>query len=67
MQLSSKGFFTTIFHHLDDKSKVEEGGPYLFNDVSLYMRNWVERFNLDLENFAWTSVWVYLYSLPQDY
>ena len=38
LQLGSKGFFTIIFHHLDDKSKVE-GDPYFFNATGLYLWN----------------------------
>ena len=45
LQLGSKGFFTIIFHHIDDKSRVEEGGPYFFNATSLYLCNWMERFS----------------------
>ena len=39
LQLGSKGFFTIFFHHLDDKAKVEDGGPYFFNSVGLYLCN----------------------------
>ena len=58
LQLGYKGFVTIIFHHLDDKSKVEEGGPYFFNAVGLYLRNWTERFNLEKEDFSWAPVWI---------
>ena len=52
IQLGSKGFFTIIFTLLEDKDRVLEGGPYFFNFVDLFLRNWVECFNLDLENFS---------------
>ena len=39
LQLGSKGFFTIFFHHLDDKEKVEDGGPYFFNSTEIYLRN----------------------------
>ena len=35
LQLGSNTFFTFIFHHLDDKSNVEDKGPYFFNVVGL--------------------------------
>ena len=67
MQLGSKGFFTIIFHHLDDKSKVEERGPYFFNGAGLYKRNWVEWFRLEKEEFSLAPIWIQMYSLPQEF
>ena len=66
IQLGSKCFFTIIFMLREDRDWVLEGGEYFFNFVGLFLRNWIERFNLDTENFAWAPVWVRLYSLPQD-
>ena len=39
LQLGSKGFFTIIFHHLEDKAKVEDAGPDFFNATGMYLRN----------------------------
>jgi hypothetical protein len=64
LHLGSKGFFTIIFTWLDDRDKIMEGGPYFFNSVGLYLRNWTERFNPDKEDFTWAPVWIQLYSLP---
>ena len=44
LQLGSKGFLTIIFHHLEDKARIEDGGPYFFNSAGMYLRNWVEIF-----------------------
>jgi hypothetical protein len=44
-----------------------DGGPYFFNSAILYLRNWIERFNPDKEDFTWALVWIRLYSLPRDY
>ena len=52
LQLRSKGFFTIIFHHLEDKARVEDRGPYIFNAVGMYLRSWVERFLLEKEDFS---------------
>ena len=49
LQLGSKGFFPIIFHHFDDKSRVEEGGPYFFNSNGLYLRNWMKSFSPEKE------------------
>ena len=67
LQLGLKGLFTIIFHCMDDKASVEDGGPYFFNATSLYLRNWVERFTLENEDFSWAPVWIWIYSLPQEY
>jgi hypothetical protein len=34
LQLGSKGFFTMIFHNLEDQDRVFENGPYFFNSAS---------------------------------
>ena len=44
-----------------------DGGPYFFNVVDLFLRNWIECFNPDKEDFNWAPVWIRLYSLPQEY
>jgi hypothetical protein len=62
LQLSSKGFFTIIFYNLEDKDRIFEGGPYFYNTVGLYLRFCPEK-----ENFAYTPVWIPLYSLPQEF
>jgi hypothetical protein len=67
LQLSSKGFFTIIFYNLDDKDRVFEGGPYFYNSAGLYLCFWTERFYPEKENFAYSPVWIHLYSLPQKF
>lgn len=67
LQLGPKGFFTAIFICIEDRNRVMDEGPYFFNSVGLYLRNWVERFNPDKENFNWAPVWIRLYSLPLEY
>ena len=67
LQLGPKGFFTTIFNCLEDRNKVLDGGPYFFNATGLFLRGWVERFNLDKEDLNWAPVWICLYSLPMEY
>lgn len=67
LQRGPKGFFTTIFNCLEDKNRVLDGGPYFFNAAGLYLREWVERFNLDKEDLSWAPVWIRLYSLPVEY
>jgi len=59
--------FTIIFTWIDDKEKIPEGGPYFFNFLGLYIRNWTKRFKPDKEEFTWDLVWIISYSLPQDY
>jgi len=66
LQLGPKGFFTATFNCLEDRNMVLDGGPY-FNAAGLYLHDWIERFNLDKENFSWVPVWVCLYSLPLEY
>jgi len=67
LQLGPKGFFTATFNCLEDKTRVFEGGPYFFNSLGLYLREWKERFNPDKEDFSWALVWICLYSLPLEY
>ena len=67
LQLGSKGFFTIIFSLLEDRDRILEGGPYFFYFADLFLKKWIECFNLDTEHFSWESVWVFLYSLPRDY
>jgi len=63
LQLGPKGFFTTIFNCLEDRNRVLDGRPYLFNAVGLYLRGWIELFNPDKEYMSWAPVWLRLYSL----
>jgi len=67
LQLGPKGFFTAIFHCLEDRNRVLDGGPYFFNATGLYLRGWIELFNLDKEDLSWAPVWLRLYSLPLEY
>lgn len=43
VKLGEKGFFTIIFENIEDKTRVFENGPYLFNCVGLFMKFWKER------------------------
>lgn len=67
LQLGPKGFFTTIFNCLEDRTCIFEGGPYFFNSGGLYLHDWIERFNRDKEDFNWALVWICMYSLPLEY
>eukprot|EP00253_Pinus_taeda_P006720 PITA_06720 len=67
LQLGPKGFFTTIFHCMEDKAWIFEGGPYFFNSSGLYLTEWKPRFNPDKEDFSWAPVWIRMYSLPVEY
>ena len=59
--------FTVVFNCIEDCNRVLDGGPYFFNSVGLYLRDWIERFNLDRKDFSWAPVWIRLYSLPLEY
>lgn len=52
LQLGPKGFFTATFNCLEDKNRVLDGGPYFVNAAGLFLRGWVERFNLDKEDLS---------------
>ena len=67
LYLGSKSFFTIIFHHLEEKASVEDGRPYFFNSLGMYLRNWVEIFFLEKEYFSWAPFWIIMFSLPQEY
>ena len=67
LQLGPKGFFNVVFNCIEDQNRVLDEGPYFFNSAGLYLRDWVERFNPDKENFNWAPVWIRLYSLPLEY
>lgn len=47
LKLGPRGFFTVIFGSLEDKERVFNGSPYLYNG-GLFMRNLEERYNPDL-------------------
>jgi len=51
-QLGPKGFFTTIFSYIEDINRFLDGGPYFFNATGLYLRDRIERFNPDKEEFS---------------
>jgi hypothetical protein len=67
LQLGSKGFFTIIFHNLEDRNRVFDGGPYFYNSAGLFLRFWTEKFSPEKEDFAHAPVWIRLYSLPQEF
>jgi len=67
LHLGPKGFFTAIFFCLEDKYKILGAGPYFFNSASLYLREWIPRFNPDKEYLTWAPVWIRMYSLPDEY
>jgi hypothetical protein len=60
LQLGSKGFFTTIFHSLEDRARVFDNGTYFYGSVGLHMRYWTKKFNQDKEDFTCVSVWIQL-------
>lgn len=45
LHLGPKGFFTTDFNCIEDRNRVLDGGPYFFNAVGLYLRDWIARFD----------------------
>jgi len=67
LHLGPKGFFTAVFNCLEDQNRILDGGPYFFNSAGLYLKAWVERFNLDKEDLSYAPVWIRLYSLPWEY
>ena len=67
LQLRPKGFFTAIFNCLEDKNRVMDEGPYFFNSPCLYLRDSIERFNQNKEDFSWTLVSIRIYSLSLEY
>jgi hypothetical protein len=67
LQLGSKGFFTIIFHNLEDRNRVFNGGPYFYNSAGLFLRLWTEKFIPQKEDFSHAPVWIILYSLPQEF
>lgn len=67
LHLGLKGFFTTVFNCLEDRTRILEGGPYFFNSAGLFLKGWVERFNPDKEDLSSAPVWIRLYSLPWEY
>jgi hypothetical protein len=67
LQLGSKGFFTIIFHNLEDRNRIFDGGPYFYNSAGLFLRFWTEKFSPEKEDFAHAPVWIRLYSLPQEF
>ena len=67
LHLGPKGFFTVVFNCLEDRNRILDGGPYFFNSAGLYLKAWIERFNLDKEDLSCAPVWIRLYSLPWEY
>jgi len=67
LQLGPKGFFTVIFLCIEDRNRVMDEGPYFFNSAGLYLREWAARFNSDKEDLSWATVWIRMYSLPEEY
>jgi hypothetical protein len=67
LQLGSKGFFTIIFHNLEDRNRIFDGGSYFYNSAGLFLRFWTEKFSPEKEDFTHAPVWLRLYSLPQEF
>ena len=67
IKLGAKGFFTVIFSNLEDKERISEGGPYFMNNAGLFMRHWVDCYNLENENMLAAPVWIRLFGLPIEF
>ena len=67
LQLDSKSFFTVILHNLEDCNNIFDGRPYFFNSASLFLHFWTKNFSPEKEYFSHASLWINLYSLPQDF
>lgn len=67
IQLGSRGFFTVIFAHKDDKDHIFEGDPYFYNSIGLYITYWRPNFAPEQEDFKKVQVWIRLHSLHVDY
>jgi hypothetical protein len=67
IQLGLKGFFTIIFHNLEDRNHVFDGGPYFYNSTGLFLIFWIEKLSPEKEDFVHAPVWIRLYSLPQEF
>ena len=67
LQLGLKGFFTTIFHSIEEKERVFENGPYFYGTVGIHMKYWIEIFDPNTEDFTCVLVWIWLYSLPNEF
>ena len=55
-----------IFFNEEDRTRIFENGPYLFNSTGLFLRPWKERFNSDKENLMIAPIWIKMYSLPNE-
>ena len=67
LQIEAKEFFTLIFFNEEDRTRIFESGPYLYNLACLFLRPCKERFNPDNENLTIAPVWIRMYSLPTEY
>jgi hypothetical protein len=67
LHLSLKSFFMVIFYNLEDKDRIFENSPYFYNFVGFYLRFWTDRLCPEKEDFTFASIWIHLYSLPQEF
>lgn len=52
IKLGPKGFFNAIFNCIKDRNRILDDDPYFFNEAGLYLRDWVEIFNQNKEDFS---------------
>jgi len=66
LKLGAKGFFTLIFSNIEDKEMIFDGGPYFMNNAGLFMRYWVDCYNLDKEKMLLALISIRLVGLPME-
>lgn len=56
LQLGLKGFFTIVFHSIEDHNIVFESSPHFFGSMGLHMRYWTKNFCPTKEDFTHVPV-----------
>jgi hypothetical protein len=67
LKLGSKGLFTTIFTSFEDRRHIFKDGSYFFNLAGLHLHFSTEKFSPEKEDFTTALLWIYMYSLPQEF
>ena len=52
---------------MEDKNRVQYGGPYFFNSAGLFLRQWKTKFNPNKEDLTVSLIYIRMYSLPTKY